>query len=119
MVIDGDLATVTAERTSLAAVGLRLSAGAEPCLIATSYQPELAWYSGCATTGFTGPGWLHPPADRLVHIVLFRRGSAQPGVAEVRELLRDRPAEIAEVRTTGSLGNATIITLPATAAAPG
>lgn len=113
VVTNGELATVTAERTSLVAVGHDLSARSGPCLIVTGYQPELGWYSGCVTAGFTQRDWLRPSADQVVHLVVFQHGNGQPSIADLGKLLGGRPVDTTEVRTPGSLGSALIITLPA------
>jgi hypothetical protein len=106
-------ATVTAERMSLVSVARELSARHEPCLVVTNHQPEIGWYSGCATAPFPNRNW-RPSGDQWVHIVLFEHGSDQPSVAELRALLRGRRWETTELATKGSLGRALIVTLPPT-----
>ena len=112
VVTAGALATTAAERTSMASVGQALSARPGPCLIVTSYQPEMGWYSGCATSGFAGRTWLRPPPGETVHVVLFQHGTGQPGVAAVLDRIGGRRTVTRELPSRGSLGRALIITLP-------
>jgi len=41
-----------------------LSAWHGRCLVVTNHQPEMGWYSGCATAAFTDQKWLQATADR-------------------------------------------------------
>jgi hypothetical protein len=114
VVTDGYLATVTAERASLVSAAHEVSSQAGPCLVVTTYQPELGWYSGCATTGFAPRDWLEVSADQRVHLVLFEHGRRQLSVTELRGLLRGRRVEIRELPAEGSLGTVLIVSLPPT-----
>ncbi|MGE5291091.1 MAG: hypothetical protein ACM3ML_28615 [Micromonosporaceae bacterium] len=110
VVVNGDLAVVTAERTSLVAVAQRISRH-HPCLVVTGFQPEMGWYSGCATTGFPQAEIGRLPAGEPVYVVLFQRGRGQPHPAELRKIVAGRLATTTIVPTRGSPGRARIVTL--------
>jgi hypothetical protein len=117
VVMNGDLRVVTAERASLVTVAQRIAgdqrSGHHPCLIVTGFQPEMGWYSGCATTGFPQAARGGLPVGEPVYVVTFRRGGrVQLHAAELRKIARGRHATTAVVRTRGSLGLASILTLP-------
>lgn len=111
VVMNGDFAVVTAEQTSLVTAAQEIS-GRHPCLVVTGFQPEMGWYSGCATTGFPqGETGRLPPGER-VYVVLFQRGgTGQPHLAQLKKLTAGRHVTIKNVHTNGSLGDARIITL--------
>jgi hypothetical protein len=113
VVTDGDLPIVTAERVSLVAVARELAAEPHACLVVTDYQPEIGWYSRCATVGFAQAKQLRPPAGETVYVVLFQHGHGQPTAAKARKLLAGRDATTSTIQTKGSLGRATLISLTA------
>jgi hypothetical protein len=110
VVVNGDVAAVTAQRTSLVAVAQRLSSR-HPCLVVTGFQPELGWYSGCATTSFGQAELSGLPTGQRVYVVLFRGAPGQPGTAALRRIVAGRQAVTTTMHTRGSLGRARIITL--------
>jgi hypothetical protein len=111
VVTDGYLAQVTAERASIVAVAQQLSTD-RPCLVVTSYQPEIGWYSGCATMGFAQAKRVRLPANQPVYLAIFEGGRGQPSDPKLRQLVADRAVETMVVPTAGSLGRARILHLP-------
>jgi len=114
VVRDGHAADVTAERTSLVEVGnllARQSSGSPTCVVATAYQPQLGWYSGCATIGLTEVAQTRPVAGQPMYVVLFDQGRGQPSERGLSRLLAGRVAGTQVLDTKGSLGAARVITL--------
>ncbi|MEU3462356.1 glycosyltransferase family 39 protein [Streptomyces sp. NPDC006733] len=115
-VAHGAMPAPNAERESTIPVAERLSSD-RPCLLVTGYEPEMGWYSGCDAityaqareAGFAAGTGV--PAGTEVSFVLFRHGRLQPGAAALRELIAGRPTTTRTIRTTGSLGTATVVTL--------
>jgi hypothetical protein len=124
------LARATQARASLVAVAERFQSvdGAGParpaiarpaarsaedraCLLVSSYQAELGWYSGCATAGFWQARQGVLPADAVTSYVLFAHGRNQPSEAHIRSLAGDRPLEVVELEPAGSLGRVRILTV--------
>ncbi|MEU9793041.1 hypothetical protein AB0E27_20840 [Streptomyces sparsogenes] len=54
---------------------------------------------------------MPPPSGAEVSLVLFERGRLQPGPASLRRLIGGRATTTRTIRTAGSLGTATVITL--------
>lgn len=108
--MNGDIAVVTARQASLAAAAQRIP-GHHRCLVVTGFQPEMGWYSGCATTGFPQAETGRLPSGELVYVVLFQRGTGQPHAVQLRKMVAGWHATAITVNTKGSLGRAWIITL--------
>lgn len=103
---DNAIAGATAERHSLVALAEHFD---RPCTVVTSFQPELGWYSGCATMSFADAR----TAESLdgVTFVLFERGRAQPAERSLRTLIGDRPVLAEDLPAAGSLGKVRILTV--------
>ena len=114
VVRDGHVADVTAERTSLVQVGdllARQSSASRTCVVATAYQPQLGWYSGCATIGLTQVAGTRPVAGQLIYVVLFDEGRGQRSERGLSRFMAGRVAGSQVLDTRGSLGAARVITL--------
>ena len=111
------LVQVAAERASVVAVARHL-AGERPCLVVTTAQPEVGWYSGCATEGFVDLNHSPLPADEPAHLVLFARDRGRLTPTRLRQLAADRVLDTTDLPTGGSLGTARIITLRPAAEGP-
>ncbi|WP_460517365.1 hypothetical protein [Flindersiella endophytica] len=103
---DHALAAVTGDRRSLVAVAEHLR---RPCVVVTSYQPEIGWYSGCGTTSFARAEQRRSIAG--LTFVLFERGHDQPAERDLRELIGDRPLLAEDLPASGSLGKVRILTV--------
>lgn len=106
----GVLAPTTGERASLVAAATSLRTGSD-CLLVTSYQPELGWYSGCRTAAFWKARAGTLPAGVPASYVLFAHGRTQPTEAEVRRLAAGRPVEVRDLPAAGALGRVRILTV--------
>ncbi|MDO0914487.1 glycosyltransferase family 39 protein [Streptomyces sp. DT2A-34] len=82
-----------------------------PCLIVTGYEPEMGWYSGCDAVTYSQFRKMTPPADTAIHFVLFERGRLQPGRTALKRLIDGRETSVRTICTSGSVGDATVITL--------
>ena len=114
VVRDGYLSLVTAERTSLVAAAEmvdRQHPAGRACLVANAYQPELGWYTGCATMPINRIEQTRPVAGRSTYVLLFADGRDQPSEATLQRLLRGRSLTTVTLETGGSLGVARLITL--------
>ncbi|MGH3657625.1 MAG: ArnT family glycosyltransferase [Micromonosporaceae bacterium] len=87
------------------------SAEGRECVLVSSYQPELGWYSGCATAAFWQARQGALPAAGVASYVLFANGRDQPSEAQIRSLADDRPIEVVELVAAGSLGRVRILTV--------
>ncbi|MCC3768205.1 glycosyltransferase family 39 protein [Streptomyces sp. UNOC14_S4] len=83
-----------------------------PCLLVTGYEPEVGWYSGCDAVTYAQYRTMDVPAGTEVSLILFERGRLQPGKAALKRLIGDRRTTVREIPTDGSIGRATVITLP-------
>ncbi|GAA2351368.1 hypothetical protein GCM10010246_44530 [Streptomyces cuspidosporus] len=101
-----------AQHLSTVAVARQL-ANDRPCLLVTGYEPDLGWYSGCDAVTYGQYRRMPPPSGVEVSLVLFERGRLQPGPASLRRLIGGRATTTRTIRTAGSLGTATVITLRA------
>ena len=109
--MNGDLALLTGQETSVVAAAQQIS-GHHPCLVVTGFEPEMGWYSGCATTSFPQAETGRLPTGEPVYVVLFQRGTVgQPHRAQLRKILAGRHATVTILNTKGSFGRARIITL--------
>ncbi|WP_020574991.1 hypothetical protein [Actinopolymorpha alba] len=106
----GSLAQVTRTRAALVEVAETFR-GERDCLLVTGYQPELGWYSGCATASVWQARSRTLPPGRRVSYVLFEHGRAQPSEAEVRGLAGGHPIDVRVLPATGPLGAARILTI--------
>jgi len=87
--IDGNLDDLAVHRQVLVDAAAAIDdASPGSCSVATSYTPQITWYSGCATTTF---GWASQPAqfapapDR--YVLLFDNGKRQPTGEHLEEYL--------------------------------
>jgi hypothetical protein len=100
------IAGATAERRSLVAAAEHFE---RPCVVVTSYQPELGWYSGCSTMSFAQA--RQAASIEGLSFVLFERGRAQPAERSLRELAGGRPILAEDLPASGSLGKVRILTV--------
>lgn len=128
LVARGPLHDVTSQRESLVAAAAALAAESgvvaggsaefavppKRCVVVTGYQPEVGWYSGCATAslGQVRSGDL-PPNTALSYLV-FARGRDQLPPARVRRLAADRSVRVVELPAVGSLGAGRLLTVGGT-----
>jgi hypothetical protein len=111
VVAHGAMPGPTALARSTVPVAQRLAAD-RPCLLVTGYEPEAGWYSGCDAVTYAQYRRTVPPPGTTVRLILFAHGRLQPGPAELAALVGDRSAGTRTFPTGGSLGTATVITLP-------
>lgn len=105
--MNSTLTRITQERESLVAVAGHVS---EPrgCVVVTSYQPEIGWYSGCRTMSFAQARDAGIPGG-VVSSVLFQRGRDQPSLGEVRRLAGTRAVSVVQLTSAGALGPVRIV----------
>ena len=114
----GDVAWLRGDGAPHAASSASLEAAARavpaqrPCRVVTSYEPELGWYSGCATAAFSAvrAGGL-PRGPVTVTLVLFERGRRQPGRVEWTRWVAGRHPIVRTLPARGSLGRVTLVTV--------
>ncbi|MGA7269448.1 MAG: glycosyltransferase family 39 protein [Acidimicrobiia bacterium] len=84
------------------------SGGAGSCEIATSYDPQLTWYSECLTRSFNAYEQSGPTRQHS-YLVLFENGKRQPTGQELDQLLALTEGEpIHLVDKANRIGDATI-----------
>ncbi|MEU0742641.1 glycosyltransferase [Streptomyces sp. NPDC006134] len=111
VVAHGAMPGPTALARSTVPVAERLSATG-PCLLVTGYEPEAGWYSGCDAVTYARYRTMTPRPGTTVRLVLFEHGRLQPSGAELRRLTGGRHVRTRTIPTHGSLGTATVLTLP-------
>ncbi|GAA2757450.1 glycosyltransferase [Actinopolymorpha rutila] len=128
LVARGPLRDVTSERESLVAAAAALaaesggavgdSAGvagpAGRCVVVTGYQPEVGWYSGCATASLGQVRSGDLPPNTPVSYLVFARGRDQLPPVRVRRLAADRSVRVVDLPAVGSLGAGRLITVGST-----
>jgi hypothetical protein len=81
-----------------------------PCLLVTGYEPEMGWYSGCDAMTYAQYRQTKPPPHTRVSFILFERGRLQPDAASLKRLIDGRTTTVQTIRTSGTVGDATVIT---------
>ncbi|MET9019415.1 hypothetical protein ABZV93_05500 [Actinopolymorpha sp. NPDC004070] len=125
LVARGPLRDVTSERESLVAAAAALAAesggalgdsagsigsGAR-CVVVTGYQPEVGWYSGCATASLGQVRSRDLPPNTPVSYLVFAHGRDQLPPASVRRLAGDRSVRVVDLPAVGSLGPGRLLTV--------
>ncbi|MFD2077919.1 4-amino-4-deoxy-L-arabinose transferase [Actinopolymorpha cephalotaxi] len=125
LVARGPLRDVTSERESLVAAAAAVAAesggaagdsagftgSAGRCVVVTGYQPEVGWYSGCATATLTQAAAGDLPPNTPVSYLVFAHGRDQLPPAGVRRLARERSARVVDLPAVGSLGTGRLVTV--------
>ncbi|MGW0229989.1 hypothetical protein ACWDWO_16870 [Actinopolymorpha singaporensis] len=83
------------------------------CVVVTGYQPEVGWYSGCATASLEQVRSRELPNAQVSYLV-FARGRDQLPPARVRRLAADRSVRVVELPAVGSLGAGRLLTVGGT-----
>jgi 4-amino-4-deoxy-L-arabinose transferase-like glycosyltransferase len=128
LVARGPLRDVTSRRASLVAAAAALVAESggvagdsrgfavptRRCVVVTGYQPEVGWYSGCATASLEQVRSGDLPPNTPVSYLVFARGRDQLSPARVRRLAADRSVRVVELPAVGSLGAGWLLTVGST-----
>ncbi|MEV8308091.1 hypothetical protein AB0P36_12180 [Streptomyces flavidovirens] len=87
------------------------AAQGRPCLVATGYEPEFGWYSGCDAVTYAQYRKMRVPEGTRVSLVVFERGRLQPDATGLERLAAGRDSDVRTIRTDGPVGTATVVTL--------
>ncbi len=130
-IVRGPLHSLTGQRESLVAAAAALAAesdgtvgdGAESpgpagaagttvrCVVVTGYQPEVGWYSGCATATLNQARAGDLPPHTSVSYLVFEHGRDQLSPASARRLTANRSVRVVDLPAVGSLGSGQLFTV--------